>query len=82
MAGLINGILSMFVLAIFVRSILSWFPISPVNPFKLMVFQLTEPVLAPLRRYLPQFGSIDLAPMVTIIVVLFLIQPLVRRILS
>ena len=82
MAGLINGILSLFVLAIFVRSILSWFPLSPANPFKLMVFQLTEPVLAPLRRYLPQFGSIDLAPMVTIIVVLFLIQPLVRRILS
>lgn len=82
MAGLINGVLTMFVLAIFIRSILSWFPLSPQNPFKLMVFQVTEPVLAPLRRYLPQFGSIDLAPMVTIIVILFLIQPLIRQILT
>ena len=82
MAGMINGVLTMFVLAIFVRSILSWFPISEHNPFRLMVVQLTEPVLAPLRRYLPTFGSIDLAPMVTIIVILFLIQPLVRQILT
>ena len=82
MAGLINGVLTMFVLAIFIRSILSWFPLSPQNPFKLMVFQVTEPVLAPLRRYLPQFGSIDLAPMVIIIVILFLIQPLIRQILT
>ena len=82
MAGLSNGVLSMFVLAIFIRSILSWFPLSPHNPFKLMVFQVTEPVLAPLRRYLPHFGSIDLAPMVSIIIILFLIQPLVRQILS
>ena len=82
MAGLINGVLTMFVLAVFIRSILSWFPLSPQNPFKLMVFQVTEPVLAPLRRYLPQFGSIDLAPMVIIIVILFLIQPLIRQILT
>ena len=82
MAGLVNGVLTMFVLAIFIRSILSWFPLTPQNPFKLMVFQVTEPVLAPLRRYLPQFGSIDLAPMVTIIVILFLIQPLIRQILT
>ena len=82
MAGLINGVLSMFVLAIFIRSILSWFPLSAQNPFKLMVFQVTEPVLAPLRRYLPQFGSVDLAPMVAIVVILFLIQPLIRQILT
>ena len=82
MAGLINGVLSMFVLAIFIRSILSWFPLSPQNPFKLMVFQVTEPVLAPLRRYLPHFGSVDLAPMVAIVVILFLIQPLIRQILT
>ena len=82
MAGLINGVLSMFVLAIFIRSILSWFPLSEQNPFKLMVFQVTEPVLAPLRRYLPHFGSVDLAPMVAIVVILFLIQPLIRQILT
>lgn len=82
MAGLLNGVLSMFVLAIFIRSILSWFPLSPENPFKLMVFQVTEPVLSPLRRYLPQFGSVDLAPMVAIIVILFVIQPLIRQILT
>lgn len=80
MADLINGLLFMFVLAIFARSIMTWFPISPYNPFKQMVFQLTEPVLAPLRRYLPNFGAIDLSPMVVIIVIMFLIRPLVREI--
>ena len=82
MAGLIDTLLTMFVVALFVRSILTWFPISPHNPFKLMVEKITEPVLAPLRRYLPRFGSIDLAPLVTIIVILWVIRPLVLRILT
>ena len=53
------------------------FPISPYNPIKQALDQITEPVLGTLRRYLPRFGMLDLSPMVAIIVIIFLIIPLV-----
>jgi YggT family protein len=79
---LINSILGIFVFAIFIRSILTWFPIGRGNPIQLIVFQVTEPVLGPVRRYLPRFGAMDLSPMVVIIVILFIIQPLVKKVLQ
>jgi len=41
-----------------------------------VVNQITEPVLAPIRRMLPSFGALDLSPMVVIIVLLFIRQAL------
>ena len=82
MADLINSILFMFVFAIFIRSILTWFPIGRDNPIQLIVFQVTEPVLSPIRRYLPRFGNMDLAPMVVIIVILWGIRPAVEKFLG
>ena len=43
----------LYVLVLFARAILSWFPYShdsPLNPVRRVVFLLTEPVLAPFRR--------------------------------
>ena len=54
-------------LAIFVRAILSWFPISRDNPFVEVIVQVTEPVLGPIRRVMPLMGSIDFSPLVAII---------------
>lgn len=76
-AILIN-VLYLFVFAVFIRSILTWFPISPNNPIKVALDQITEPVLGPLRRYLPRFGYLDLSPMIAIVLIVFLIVPLVR----
>ena len=81
MAQMINSVLGIFVFAIFIRSILTWFPIGRDNPIQLLVNQVTEPVLGPVRRYLPKFGNMDLSPMVVIIVILFVIQPIVRNVL-
>ena len=35
-----------------------------------VVFQITEPLLAPIRRILPDMGVIDLSPMIAIIVLI------------
>lgn len=40
-----------------------------VNDF---IFRITEPFLAPIRRYLPIIGSIDLSPLVLILLITFL----------
>ena len=61
-------------MAIFLRAILSWFPIDPRSPLIQMLDQITEPVLAPLRRVVPRLGMIDITPMVATFVLIFLAQ--------
>ncbi len=45
-----------------------------------VVFSLTEPVLGPIRRMLPQTGMIDFSPLV-VMVILVLVQTVVSRVL-
>lgn len=58
--------------AIIGRAILSWFDRTQSNPVSQFLFQLTEPMIAPIRAILPSMGMIDLAPLVAILVLLVL----------
>jgi YggT family protein len=58
----------LFSILIIIRAILSWFPINPHNPVVSVLNQVTEPILAPLRRIIPRLGMIDITPMVAIII--------------
>ena len=78
---LIDYLFNAILIAIFIRAILSWFPVSRENPIVSVVFQITDPILAPVRRIMPRTGMIDLSPMVTIIV-LFVIRELARGLLQ
>ena len=68
--------------AILVRVLLSWIvPIQPSiasNPIIPFVFQITEPILAPIRRVLPAMGMLDLSPMVALLL-LSLLKALLNR---
>jgi YggT family protein len=55
--------------AIFVRALLSWFPIDPRNPLVTLLYDVTEPILDPLRRVIPRLGMIDITPFVAIILI-------------
>ncbi len=48
--------------AIIVRVISSWLPISPYSPWIRWSYALSEPFLAPLRRIVPNFGGLDITP--------------------
>lgn len=54
-------------LAIIARALISWFPISPYHPIVSLLQQITEPIIAPVRRYLPATSGMDLSPLVTLI---------------
>lgn len=54
-------------IAIFVRVILSWVAPLTANIFTEILFRLTEPVLAPLRRIIPTAGGLDLSPLAAIV---------------
>lgn len=66
---LIHTIFKILYFAIILRCVFSWVQANPYNAFVQLVYQITEPILAPFRRLIPtrQFG-IDLSP----ILVLFL----------
>lgn len=67
-------LMSVYLVALFGRIVLSWFPISPgsaLAPVFSALYTVTEPVLGPLRRVIPPLGvggmGIDLSPIIVII---------------
>jgi YggT family protein len=58
--------------------ILSWTGIDPGNPLYVIVHEITEPILAPIRNFMPRIGMIDLSPMVATFL-LFLIAQAAQR---
>ena len=71
-----------YVVILFVRAILSWFPYdsnSPLNPVRRVIFTITEPVLAPFRRLIPPIGAFDISFLVAIIVVQLVVQNILGR---
>ena len=61
---LLFGLLGLFTLMIFVRVIYLWLGVSSRNRVARFSFQVTEPLLAPLRRWVPMVGMIDISPIV------------------
>ncbi len=51
-------------LALIVRIISSWFGMSPYSRWIRWSYQLTEPILAPLRQVVPSIGMIDITPII------------------
>ncbi|MGQ9516973.1 MAG: YggT family protein [Anaerolineae bacterium] len=54
-------------LAIIARVFLSWFNVRPDHPMVSFLYQVTEPVLAPIRRVVPTIGMLDISPIIAII---------------
>ena len=64
-------LLDAYLIVMFARIILSWFPISPNSGMATVygfLYSLTEPVLGPIRRVIPPMGmggmGLDLSPLV------------------
>ena len=56
------------------RSLLSWFPIDQGSPLYQLLYRVTEPIIDPVRRVMPNTGMMDLSPMVTIIMLIVMGQ--------
>jgi YggT family protein len=67
-------LLNVLWVAILVRVILSWFPVDPSNGIVRIVWEVTEPILAPFRRVIPRIGMFDLSPLAAFLVISFLAQ--------
>ncbi|MCE7519171.1 YggT family protein [Vreelandella titanicae] len=68
-AALANAILKIYFFALIVMIILSWVAPNASHPGALLVMQLVEPIMAPVRKVIPPLGMIDLSPIVVFIAI-------------
>ena len=77
---LITTVIDLYIWVLIASAILSWLvALKVVNTYNRAVamigevlYRLTEPLLAPIRRVLPMFGGVDLSPVVLILLLVFL----------
>jgi len=77
---LIDTVVTIYIWCLIASAVLSWLvTFNVVNTHNRVVstigeflYRITEPALAPIRRYLPSLGGIDLSPVVLILLLIFL----------
>lgn len=75
---LLYRLLGLYSWILIARVLISWLPVDPHHPAVRVLRDLTEPVLAPLRRALPSVPGLDYSPVVAFFVIVFLQQMVVR----
>lgn len=75
-ATLLTYILYALIIVVLVRVAFSWVSPYPTNSVSRFTFQLTEPILAPVRRVLPPMSGMDLSPLVVTLAAYFVIAAL------
>lgn len=72
MTQVLCPIINIYILILLARAVMSWFPIRPgtgAASFLHVLMQLTEPVLAPVRRVIPPAGMFDISFLVVVVVI-------------
>ena len=77
---LVDSVINIYIWLIIINAILSWLVafnvLNTQNRFVFAVLnathQLTDPVLNKIRRFIPNLGSIDISPIVLILLLIFI----------
>lgn len=64
---LVAALIDLYSLVVLAAVVMSWVRMDRRHPLAQIVYRLTEPVLAPIRRALPIVGGLDFSPMVLLI---------------
>lgn len=71
LASLIDIIITLYVYIVIARALLSWFNLNPNNTIIRLIRGLTNPPLLFIQKYVPNFGGLDLSPVILIFAILF-----------
>jgi YggT family protein len=79
-ARILNFFVSAYTIVIVLRVILSWIQIPSLYQVAVIVYKLTEPLLKPIRKYVPplKMGGLDLSPMILLIILMFIRSFVIR----
>ncbi len=64
---LLSLTIDIFIYAVFARAILSWLNSGSFNAAASILHSLTEPLLDMCRKFIPDFGGVDLSPLAALI---------------
>ncbi|HEU5201420.1 MAG TPA: YggT family protein [Nitrospira sp.] len=79
-ATILDTVLWLYMWVIIARALISWVNPDPWNPIVQFLERVTEPVLAPIRRWVGWRMGIDLSPIIAILIIGFLQIALVKTI--
>ena len=74
---LLRTVIYIYIVALIIQAVLSWVGNSQGNPLADILYSLTEPLLRPVRQFVPVVGMMDFAPMVAMLllyIVLIVLQ--------
>jgi YggT family protein len=66
-SNLVSLLLNVFIYAVLARAILSWINPGSFNAASSVLHSLTEPLLETCRKLIPDFGGIDLSPLLALL---------------
>jgi YggT family protein len=78
LTSFINLVVTVFSFAIIGRALLSWFDPGMQTPVGRFLRDITEPIIAPIRRVMPNIGMFDISPIVALLL-LQLLRNLVQN---
>jgi YggT family protein len=67
--GVLGLLVNIYFFALLAMIIISWVAPASRHPALLLLFQITEPVMAPVRRLLPPMGGLDFSPILVFILI-------------
>ena len=77
---LVSWTFTILKIALLVRVISSWLPISPYSVWVRWSYRLSEPILTPMRRVVPNLGGLDITPILAYFL-LSLVESLLHRLM-
>ena len=69
MIAIINIAFQILIMIILIRIILLWFPHNPYNPLIRIVYQISNPILNPIRHVISPIGGLDISPIIAIFII-------------
>lgn len=70
LALILDQALYLYMWVIIISALITWVQPNPYNPIVLFLDRITEPVLRPIRRFLPPMG-LDISPVIAIFAIMF-----------
>lgn len=79
-ARIVHFLFTIYIWIVIIRAVLSWIQVPSLYQLNVFLYKLTEPLLRPIRKYVPPYktGGLDLSPMILIVALLFIDSFLIK----
>jgi len=68
LGGIVHSLLTVYIWIVIIGALLTWVRPDPYNPIVQIIYRLTQPAYALIRRFIPTvFNGLDLAPIILIV---------------